>query len=542
MKKILTMLFIISALCCLLAVSVSAEETDPYASYYDKVYTAIDGTPLALYEKEGDAYYPLAWFYDSAADIYEAFRVGTEVIFAVSGGTTQIPSGVDFRENAEVIFSDEAKTYTLQNLILVNLQGVKTNMFSGSWSKLPIQAIYCNVGFCYVNGGTFTGNTTLTVFDIPKAHNAKSATICGAFSRCTNLKEIYIPKSVCVLTSAFEYSGLEKVEFAPDYEPKGVFDWQTSAGKSYWFGSCTSLKTVILPANSSTHNYLGANTFFKCTSLEEIIIPSCITRIDSKAFAECTALQKVLFVGNYEQVTALLENTDLANNAPLVSIMGENRANLISYADYQGKDGSGMYFVYNYSYCDAYNAGQHSFTGISTMKPITSYFAQIVFADTCTTCGVDVIDESKTIAAIFTYYGYSCTEEAIGGSYSMSQFYGIDKEALGAYTEFTGKTFEYGLIASGVSDPFKYVEGELTVDEKAVVKDSETFVHEFFGIKINGMSGENLKKAIVFCAYVIDDGNVFYLDNDTTVTEISGISYDTVYATLNGGSNSEEEE
>ena len=67
----------------------------------------------------------------------------------------------------------------------------------------------------------------------------------------------------------------------------------------------------------------------------------------------------------------------------------------------------------------------------------------------------------------------------------MSQFYGVDKEALSAYTAFTSKTFEYGLIASGVSDPFKYVEGELTVDEKAVVKKSETFAHDFFGIKIS---------------------------------------------------------
>ena len=293
-KKFLLATLLVLSFVFLFAISVCADDVaaDPYADYYNKVYTAIDGTQLALYEKEGEVNYPLAWFYNSETGKYEEFRVGTEVIFAVSGGTTQIGSGVDFRETADVIFTDATKTYKLTDLILINLQGVKTNMFSGSWTNLPIQAIYCNVGFAYVNGSTFNDNQTLTVFDIPKAHNAKSATICTAFQRCPRLKEIYIPKSVCVLGSAFQESGLEKVEFAADYQPKGLFDWQTTTGKSHWFYKCKSLTTVILPT-TSTHTYIGTSTFEECTALTSINIPDYIVEINSSAFKKCSSLTTV---------------------------------------------------------------------------------------------------------------------------------------------------------------------------------------------------------------------------------------------------------
>ena len=302
-KKFLLATLLVLSFVFLFAISVCADDVavDPYADYYNKVYTAIDGTQLALYEKEGEVNYPLAWFYNNETGEYEEFRVGTEVIFAVSGGTTQIGPGVDFRENASVVFTDTTKTYTLSNLILVNLQGTKTNMFSGSWTNLPIQAIYCNIDFAYVNGGTFSNNKTLTVFDIPKAHSGRSATICGAFNGCISLKEIYIPKSVCVLSSAFQSSGLEKVEFAADYAPKAYIDWQTSAGKEAWFRYCTSLETVILPT-TSTHTYIGAYTFDGCTSLETITIPAAFTEVRSTAFNECTSLSSVTFNGSVTEL------------------------------------------------------------------------------------------------------------------------------------------------------------------------------------------------------------------------------------------------
>ena len=298
-KKLFLIAFMLIALVSLLAISVSAqgEADDPYASYYDDVYTAIDGTPLALYEEEGGVYYALAWFYDSTNMTYESFRIGSEVNFCKTGTTTPIGGGVDFRPDGGAstivpVFADESVTYGLIDLILLNIQQSPIDMFSGVFTSYPIQAIYCNVNLRYVNGGTFTRNTSLCVFDIPKAHERSGATICGAFQHCTNLKEIYVPKHMCLLDSAFEYSGLERVEFAPDYDPQGYYSWQTTDTKEFWFNSCQSLNEVILP-QTSTHTYLGKKTFCYCTSLTEIEIPSYITSIGEAAFENATALKGI---------------------------------------------------------------------------------------------------------------------------------------------------------------------------------------------------------------------------------------------------------
>ena len=69
MKKIIVMAAALALMICAFALTVGAAEVqDPNARYYEKVFTAADGTELALYDKVGDTYYPLVWFtYDNQA-------------------------------------------------------------------------------------------------------------------------------------------------------------------------------------------------------------------------------------------------------------------------------------------------------------------------------------------------------------------------------------------------------------------------------------------------------------------------------------------
>ena len=382
-KKIFLMLTVVAILVMALAISVNAEETDPYASYYDKSYVALDGTSLALYEKEGDTYYALAWFYDSANKKYESYRIGSEVTICPDGSTTPLKGGADFRENADFIFADGTSAYTMENLILVNLQQSPINMFSGSWSKLPIEAIYCNIDFRYVNGGAFNNAASLCVFDIPRAHSAPNATICSAFVNCLNLKEIYIPKTVCLITGALEKSGLERVEFAPDYAPVGYIGWQTTAGKSSWFNACKSLKTVILPSNSSTMTYIGDNTFMDCTALEEIVIPSYVTSIGSNAFRRSGIKSIVLpagitSIGNYAfhsaKVTSVSFAPDFAGSLALGTGAFQNATSLTSISLPEGTT----------------SISQECFTGC----PITSF----VLPDSVTSIGGTAFGNCKSLS------------------------------------------------------------------------------------------------------------------------------------------------
>ena len=327
-KKLFLIAFMLIALVSLLAISVSAQDEadDPYASYYDDVYTAVDGTPLALYEEEGGVYYALAWFYDSTNMTYESFRIGSEVNFCPSGSTTPIKANSDFNGDANVVFVDSEKTYTMADLILVNLQQSVINQFSGqTWKTTSIQAIYNNNSFGFINGNAFANTTTLVVFDIPKTHNKASASICASsFQNCTSLKEIYVPKTVLLMSSAFEgCTALEKVEYASDYAPVGSFGWHNDGRKyGFQFKNCSSLTDVTLPTTGSGFNYMnyiGESMFENCSSLTSIDLPDhCtliskkafrnsgivsielpagITLIDEYAFANCTSLETITFAG-----------------------------------------------------------------------------------------------------------------------------------------------------------------------------------------------------------------------------------------------------
>ncbi|MBQ7761176.1 MAG: leucine-rich repeat domain-containing protein [Clostridia bacterium] len=294
-KKILLVALAVAMLVCLFAISASAE--DPYASYYDKTYVTADNVELSLYEKEGDTFYPLAWFYDSENAKYESFRVGTEVIFTQADGVTPLPAGNDFTQNTPVKFADESVTYGIANMILINLQGSSINMFSGDWSSLPIQAIYNNTSLAYINGSAFNKNQSLTVFDIPKAHTGKLAFNKFCLANCPNLKELYIPQNAHFRdTSAFEYSGLVKVEFAENWAPIEHFSNESKDPTlpGYTFNQCKQLQEVKLPSNLLS---IGNFDFYQCVNLVSVELPTSLTSIGNAAFKDCDILESIYPAG-----------------------------------------------------------------------------------------------------------------------------------------------------------------------------------------------------------------------------------------------------
>ena len=84
------------------------------------------------------------------------------------------------------------------------------------------------------------------------------------FQNCTALKSITIPKSVITLGN-FETDN------------PGIFQ------------NCTSLKSVIIEEGSKL-TIIGTYVFVNCTSLENINIPSSVTKIGYGAFQDCTSL------------------------------------------------------------------------------------------------------------------------------------------------------------------------------------------------------------------------------------------------------------
>lgn len=55
------------------------------------------------------------------------------------------------------------------------------------------------------------------------------------------------------------------------------------------FQNCSSLSQVSIYSVIS----IGINSFFKCSSLKEIVIPSSVTTIGNQSFCECFKLEKI---------------------------------------------------------------------------------------------------------------------------------------------------------------------------------------------------------------------------------------------------------
>lgn len=122
----------------------------------------------------------------------------------------------------------------------------------------------------------------------------KFTIIQGFFEHCKNLKTIEIPASVVKL-------GDECFKFCEKLQTISLPASLSELGGACFLG-CTNLKTIKLPDNievlPSLHdvNKLGSFTygcFESCSSLEEIVLPAKLKKIEEECFRECTKLKKV---------------------------------------------------------------------------------------------------------------------------------------------------------------------------------------------------------------------------------------------------------
>lgn len=157
-----------------------------------------------------------------------------------------------------------------------------------------------------------------------------SSTPTGVFAHCSKLKEINIPASVKIIRGGAFYgceslakvtfdknSNLEELEGDYDYyDYRGVFAGCTSLttilipknvkkiGVST-FANCSALQSVVFEADSKLEEIDGGfwpdkgddrGAFINCSALSSISIPSKVRRIGAAAFKGCTSLESVTFM------------------------------------------------------------------------------------------------------------------------------------------------------------------------------------------------------------------------------------------------------
>ena len=149
--------------------------------------------------------------------------------------------------------------------------------------------------------------------------------------------------------------------------------------------------------------------------------------------------------------------------------------------------------------------------------------------NTCTECGVVLADEFY--GPVLSSLGYSYYEG------SFVQGFALDADARASYESYTGKSFEYGIVAgvtSIVGNTPVDTEGNATV-EKAVTYDLSDNGLSHFDIKVVNIPEESYGEKIIACAYTLIDDQVVYADDCLVDTQVCGVTVNEVVDLITNG-------
>lgn len=294
---------------------------------------------------------------------------------------------------------------------------------------------------------------------------------------------------------------------------------------TYGFADCGA-SVIMIGTGIKT---IGSEAFVNCKEVTAFYIPHTVETISDDAFRNGLTSNFVFFVtSNDADYISFIKTKSLATTEP------------ISYAEYTSNIENyktGKYVIYGCDLCDTYYAGVHDMAGEEQMS-FTSYFEAINIGDRCTRNGCGKMVIARTIDPIFIDCGYSCTEVAINGFYSVSQFYQINKEAYMKYVGETGVSFDYGFVVSVSNDPMNEENSGLIEMGKTFITDSKFLKFDYFAINVIGITdgSEGTKDTrdnkLSFCVFVKDGERVSYLDGGKTVNTIEQKSYNDILSLL----------
>lgn len=222
----------------------------------------------------------------------------------------------------------------------------------------------------------------------------------GAFSNCSKLKSVVLPKGLKELKSSL-FSGcsaLEKIS---------IPDSVKTLGEGV-FSGCAALKEVKIPGEVTV---IPKNAFSGCTSLESVSIPASVTAINEAAFDKCTALKNVTFLGKDDEWSR-------------VAIEGSNEAL---------KDARKSFASHTHSYVDTVTAATCTANGYTVHKcscgdtktdSYTKMLGHSYQGGICVRCGVledHKHDFKQTVTApTCTSEGFTTYTCACGESYKKN--------------------------------------------------------------------------------------------------------------------------
>ncbi len=512
---------------------------------YSETVTLNDGTVLPLYDENKEA---LIWYIsgtdsETGKNIYTSILTQDSQVKWYTESWNEVTSvGITFDDGATVSKSNFVVVNMMDDDVVKN-SGPGTSYYGQGITSFKLVFDACKkLEYCYLRldttgifRGSFNGASALKYINLEDLTMWKDSRDGTQFNGCTSL----FAGQVLDLsnTKLVTLNGGGTLAGVPI---KGLILPSTLTSLGDWMFQGNKTTTFMYPENLSA---MPTNAFKNCSNLATIYLHSTLTTIGDNAFLSCNALDKICFVGTKDQLEALVTNTSATGNTAFTDVVGENGANIISYADYLAlEDKSGKYAIYDYSYCDAYKESVHApneksddctkilcddctfvLKGLEAHAIVDKVVYENGFAKDgvyhyyCTNERCTVIDkEGETKAPIFSASGYSTNAEgnAITGGYT------VDFGALDFFKSKNGN-LRYGIIiANANSFDGEVLDGDFKVTSQKAIQVEIDSNYANFNCSINYGANTGASLELVITAYAIDaEGNVTFIQADSVYAE-----------------------
>ena len=339
-KKLVLMLAIISVLCCLLALGVSAAEPDNSK----ETVTLADGTVCALWDTEGN---PLIWYVTSASDA----EVKTYAyVDATSSAVAYINSSNSTNQLDNVTITVDLVEYAKSTIAVINMPNAKITTVSGNGKTARIgedatriyktfqgcgnlEYAYVNLNTTSVGQETFKSCSNLKFVNLAELSELTTIGI-QAFNGCSNLfNEIALDLTNTKLNEIGNL-GLSNAKFVSVKLPEATL---TKVG-SEAFRGCSNLETVTGTSNAYKGiTSIGGSCFRDCKKLKQLdgliengilILPEGVTSVGTFAFTECDAITYIDFPSTFnyvgQQGFSYMSNVEILNFDKITGVLTLN--------------------------------------------------------------------------------------------------------------------------------------------------------------------------------------------------------------------------